>query len=82
MSSKLRRVFVLTTCRKGRYRRDGAESHLRRKGESMTYERPEVTDFGSIADHTFTTPGGRPKGCQAGCHLDSFTENSALPAPS
>jgi hypothetical protein len=48
----------------------------------MTYERPEVTDFGSIADHTFTTPGGRPKGCQAGCHLDSFTENSALPAPS
>jgi hypothetical protein len=48
----------------------------------MTYERPEVMDFGSIADHTFTTPGGRTKGCQVNCHLDSFTENSALPAPS
>jgi hypothetical protein len=48
----------------------------------MTYERPEVMDFGSIADHTFLTPGGREKGCQANCHLDSFTENSALPAPS
>jgi hypothetical protein len=61
-----------------RYRRGVAESYLRRKGERMTYERPEVTDFGSIADHTFTTPGGNVKGCQANCHLDSFTENSAL----
>jgi hypothetical protein len=48
----------------------------------MTYERPEVMDFGSIADHTFATPGGNEKGCTANCHLDSFTENSALPAPS
>jgi hypothetical protein len=46
----------------------------------MTYERPEVTDFGSIADHTFLTPGGL-KGCTENCHLDSFTEQSALPAP-
>lgn len=42
----------------------------------MTYERPEVSDFGSIADHTFITPGG-VKGCQVGCHLDKFTEQSS-----
>lgn len=47
----------------------------------MTYERPVVTDFGSIADHTFMTPGGTVKGCLTNCHLDSFTEQSALPAP-
>lgn len=46
----------------------------------MTYETPVVTDYGSIADHTFNTPGG-VKGCQTNCHLDNFTENSALPAP-
>jgi hypothetical protein len=45
----------------------------------MTYETPEITDFGSIADHTFMTPGG-VKGCQTDCHLDSFNENSANPA--
>jgi hypothetical protein len=45
----------------------------------MTYERPEVVDYGSIADHTFQTPGG-VKGCQVNCHTDSFNENSALPA--
>lgn len=44
----------------------------------MTYEKPEVVDYGSIADHTFTTPGGNVKGCLTNCHLDSFTENSAL----
>jgi hypothetical protein len=42
----------------------------------MTYETPVVTDFGSIVDHTFTTPGG-VKGCQVNCHLDKFNENSA-----
>jgi hypothetical protein len=46
----------------------------------MVYETPVVTDLGSIADHTFTTPGGNPKGCQANCHLDNFTEQSALAA--
>jgi hypothetical protein len=45
----------------------------------MVYETPVVTDLGSIADHTFMTPGG-VKGCQANCHLDNFTEQSALPA--
>jgi hypothetical protein len=72
----------LTIYRKGRYRRHAAESYLRRKGERMTYERPEVFDYGSIADHTFLTPGGNTKGCRVNCHLDSFTEESALPAPS
>jgi hypothetical protein len=46
----------------------------------MVYETPVVMDFGSIADHTFTTPHGAVKGCQTGCHLDNFTEQSALPA--
>jgi hypothetical protein len=46
----------------------------------MVYETPVVTDLGSIADHTFTTPGGSTKGCQANCHADSFNEQSALAA--
>lgn len=45
----------------------------------MRYEQPKVVDYGSITDHTFTTPGGNVKGCQTNCHLDSFLENSALP---
>lgn len=44
----------------------------------MKYEKPEVTDFGSIADHTFTTPGGNVKGCTTNCHLDKYNENSGL----
>jgi hypothetical protein len=44
----------------------------------MVYEKPQVTDYGSITDHTFTTPNGNVKGCQANCHLDNFQENSAL----
>ena len=46
----------------------------------MTYEKPEVFDYGSIVDHTFTTPHGQVKGCQVNCHLDNFNEQSALPA--
>ena len=46
----------------------------------MVYEAPKVVDYGSIADHTFQTPGG-VKGCTANCHLDSFNEQSALPSP-
>jgi hypothetical protein len=42
----------------------------------MVYETPVVTDLGSIADHTFTTPGG-VKGCTVDCHLDMFNEQSA-----
>jgi hypothetical protein len=53
-----------------------------RRERRMTYERPEVVDYGSIADHTFMTPGGNVKGCRVNCHLDSFTEQSALPTPS
>jgi hypothetical protein len=28
----------------------------------MRWETPEIIDLGSIADHTFTTPGGDLKG--------------------
>ena len=45
----------------------------------MEYEKPVISDLGSIVDHTFMTPGG-VKGCQTGCHLDNFTEQSALAA--
>jgi hypothetical protein len=31
-------------------------------GGQMKYEKPEVVDYGSISDHTFTTPGGQVKG--------------------
>jgi hypothetical protein len=44
----------------------------------MVYERPEVVDYGSIADHTFDVPGG-DKGCTVNCHTDSFNELSANP---
>jgi hypothetical protein len=43
----------------------------------MEYEAPKVVDYGSIADHTFATPGGQ-KGCVTNCHIDNFGENSAL----
>lgn len=45
----------------------------------MVYETPVVTDLGSIADHTFTTPHGTTKGCLTNCHSDNFTEQSANP---
>ena len=44
----------------------------------MTYEVPRITDYGSIADHTFITPGGRHKGCTENCHQDKFHEPSGL----
>ena len=44
----------------------------------MVYEKPEVVDYGSIADHTFSTPGGH-KGCTVDCHTDSFNELSQNP---
>ena len=43
----------------------------------MVYRAPKVVDYGSIADHTFTTPGGH-KGCTTNCHIDKFNENSGL----
>ena len=44
----------------------------------MVYETPVVLDLGSIADHTFMTPGGM-KGCTLNCHNDTFNEQSGLP---
>jgi hypothetical protein len=41
------------------------------------YTAPTVIEYGPIADHTFQTPGG-VKGCTSNCHLDNFTEQSAL----
>lgn len=46
--------------------------------EIVDYEAPEIVDYGSIADHTFATPGGF-KGCQTNCHIDNFGEQSANP---
>jgi len=43
------------------------------------YKPPTLITYGPIGDHTFTTPGGNVKGCiPPACHLDSFSENSAL----
>jgi hypothetical protein len=44
----------------------------------MTYEKPEIVDYGSIADHTFTRCGGvGPKvGDFRTCELDKFGECS------
>jgi hypothetical protein len=47
----------------------------------LEYEAPVIVDYGSIADHTFQTPGG-VKGCTVNCHLDMFNENSANTAGS
>lgn len=44
----------------------------------MTYERPEVVDFGSIADHTFNTPGEGDKGT---CGYDPMFAESSCPSP-
>jgi hypothetical protein len=42
------------------------------------YKAPTLITYGPIGDHTFTTPGGNVKGCTQNCHLDSFSEQSAL----
>ena len=41
----------------------------------MRYESPAIVDFGSIADHTFLTPGGSDKD-PAQPELDKFGEGS------
>jgi hypothetical protein len=46
------------------------------RAEKLEYETPEITDYGSIAEHTFLTPG-HPKGCTVDCHTDKWMENSA-----
>jgi hypothetical protein len=50
------------------------------KETRKAYQAPTMVAYGPIGDHTFATPGGNVKGCQTNCHLDSFTENSSLPA--
>ena len=50
------------------------------KRMKKVYHPPRLVEYGPIGDHTFTTPGGQVKGCTTNCHLDNFTENSALAA--
>jgi hypothetical protein len=45
----------------------------------MTYERPIVVDFGSIADHTFVT-GGTPRKDTRLCTKDNHGDESC-PTP-
>jgi hypothetical protein len=42
----------------------------------MAYERPTVTDFGSIAKHTFQTPGKGTKSGNTEYELDKYNEFS------
>jgi hypothetical protein len=42
----------------------------------MQYEKPQVTDFGPISDHTFTTPGGQQKGGKPPAKPDEYGELS------
>jgi len=45
----------------------------------MVYTRPTITDFGSIAAHTFLTPGGETKNKErVPGHIDNFTECSSV----
>lgn len=43
---------------------------------TLEYEAPAITDYGSIAEHTFLTPG-HGKGCKVNCHIDKWQESSA-----
>lgn len=48
----------------------------------MEYEKPIITDLGSISEHTWRTPGGRVKGGQLpNAHLDKFCELSGCYSP-
>jgi hypothetical protein len=40
--------------------------------QDEAYEKPVVTDFGSLWDNTFTNPGGHSKG--PGSHIDHHLE--------
>ena len=44
----------------------------------MRYEAPELLEYGSITDVTFTTPGGNIKGGGPCYHFDKFDEMSGL----
>lgn len=43
----------------------------------MEWARPVITDYGSIGDHTFCTPGGNVKGGGIVQHLDIHGEWSS-----
>jgi hypothetical protein len=40
------------------------------------YEAPAIEDYGSIADHTFQTPGEGTKNQDTTFELDTFNEHS------
>jgi hypothetical protein len=42
----------------------------------MEYIKPEITDLGSVADHTFQTPGQGTKSSDTTFELDTFGELS------
>ena len=48
----------------------------------MRYERPRISDFGSIAAHTFGTPGGSDKSGKEKVDSDMFGEATGAPAGS
>lgn len=43
---------------------------------AMKYETPTITDFGSIVDHTFQTPGQGTKSSDTTFETDKFSEFS------
>jgi hypothetical protein len=52
---------------------------MARSGESQmkdTYEAPAIEDYGSIADHTFQTPGSGTKSSDTTFETDTFMEHS------
>ena len=50
---------------------------LKEGWSSLSYRKPTITDFGSIADHTFDTPGPPGKGDKGVCGNDPmFSEPS------
>ncbi len=42
----------------------------------MEYHKPEVTDFGSVADHTYNNPGRGDKSSNTTFETDKFGEFS------
>lgn len=43
-----------------------------------TYVAPELMEYGGIAERTFTTPSGKPKGGDPCFHIDKYEEMSGL----
>jgi hypothetical protein len=59
-------------------KQQGRKGRQPTRRSTMKYEKPEIADYGSIADHTFTRCGGvGPKvGDFRTCELDKFGECS------